>query len=155
MLAEPVLVSATESAESLYSPLTARQYDVLDLASQGLVASAIGEALDVSTKTVKREKSEIIQLLGARNMVHVVRKACAAEVFAEPLSSGYVGLRLTRAMMGDLELISLGHSSVEVAAMKGLAPKTTKNRLELIRQRLGAKTMAHGIRIAFEAGIFA
>ncbi|MBK8502004.1 MAG: helix-turn-helix transcriptional regulator [Saprospiraceae bacterium] len=54
-----------------------------------------------------------------------------------------------------LELISSGHSTIEIASDLFLSPETIKTYRKSLMNKFGARNMAQLIRIAFEKGVIA
>jgi two-component system, NarL family, response regulator NreC len=52
-----------------------------------------------------------------------------------------------------LRLIALGHTSVEIAALLGLSPRTIETHRARIHRKLGLTTRAELVRYALESGI--
>jgi DNA-binding NarL/FixJ family response regulator len=71
------LETANTSGEhdELVEPLTAREVEVLELASEGLANKAIAHRLDISDQTVKFHIASILGKLGAANRTEAVRVA--------------------------------------------------------------------------------
>jgi two-component system, NarL family, nitrate/nitrite response regulator NarL len=62
----------SETKEWRRSTLTAREKQVLDLASQGLKNREIAESLELSTATVKYHMTQIVRKWGVRNRVEAI-----------------------------------------------------------------------------------
>jgi DNA-binding NarL/FixJ family response regulator len=52
-----------------------------------------------------------------------------------------------------LTLLSAGHTTDEIAAALGVAPKTVRNRASLLYGRLGVRSRAQAVRVAQERGL--
>jgi NarL family two-component system response regulator LiaR len=73
---------ATIGLRPVRSPLTAREWEVIDLLCQGLGTDEMAEALVVSTETVRSHVKHILRKLGARSRAEAV--AAAQEMRGAP-----------------------------------------------------------------------
>jgi DNA-binding NarL/FixJ family response regulator len=73
---------ATIGMRPVRSPLTAREWEVVDLLCQGLGTDEMAEALVVSTETVRSHVKHILRKLGARSRAEAV--AAAQEMRGAP-----------------------------------------------------------------------
>ena len=76
---------ATIGLRPVRSPLTAREWEVVDLLCQGLGTDEMAEALVVSTETVRSHVKHILRKLGARSRAEAV--ATAQEMRGVPSTS--------------------------------------------------------------------
>jgi DNA-binding CsgD family transcriptional regulator len=67
--------SRTPQAAKLPYSLTAREIEVLGWVARGKSASAIGETLDITKRTVDAHVSSIVSKIGAMNRTHAVALA--------------------------------------------------------------------------------
>jgi len=74
---------ATIGMRPVRSPLTAREWEVVDLLCQGLGTDEMAEALVVSTETVRSHVKHILRKLGARSRAEAV--AAAQEMRGAPM----------------------------------------------------------------------
>jgi len=82
MTASPVPVGVRQVAASSPLPLTEREREILLGAREGKSNLQIGEALGISSLTVKNHIQKILRKLGARNRAHAVALAMAQDLFA-------------------------------------------------------------------------
>lgn len=87
---------AQRVADSLsFTPLTAREQDVLNLLAIGLPNKAIAQDLDVSVDTVKAHIRHILDKLGARSRTHALWVAARRGLVEQP-SAGPQAPRVRR-----------------------------------------------------------
>lgn len=60
---------------------------------------------------------------------------------------------LTPREVGLLQLLADGHTSETCATRLGLSVETVKERVKMIRRKLGAKNTPHAVAIAFRSGV--
>jgi DNA-binding NarL/FixJ family response regulator len=77
---------ATIGLRPVRSPLTAREWEVVDLLCQGLGTDEMAEALVVSTETVRSHVKHILRKLGARSRAEAV--IAAQEMRGVPSTPG-------------------------------------------------------------------
>lgn len=53
-----------------------------------------------------------------------------------------------------LRIVALGHTNAEAGEQLGISPETVRNHIRNARDRLGARTKAHAIALAFQQGLF-
>jgi DNA-binding CsgD family transcriptional regulator len=58
-------------AEAGLAQLSRRERDVLRLIVKGLTSRQVGEALEISRRTVESHRASILSKLGARNAIHL------------------------------------------------------------------------------------
>jgi DNA-binding NarL/FixJ family response regulator len=63
------------SADSIYSQLSDREIQVVQLLSQGLTSKRIGASLGISVKTVETHRANIMRKLGVGSIAELVRYA--------------------------------------------------------------------------------
>ncbi|AEV27798.1 MULTISPECIES: response regulator [Azospira] len=73
-LVDAMVFGAPEEAPP-HEALSDREFEVLQLLSQGLALAAVGERLHVSAKTVSTHKTRLMQKLGIDNNAELVRYA--------------------------------------------------------------------------------
>ncbi len=73
-LVDAMVFGATEEAPP-HEALSDREFEVLQLLSQGLALATVGERLHVSAKTVSTHKTRLMQKLGIDNNADLVRYA--------------------------------------------------------------------------------
>ncbi len=79
----PELRRRTEVAQQQLSKLTERETQILDLVYEGFTNKAIGLRSRISEKTVEKHRSNIMQKLGIRNAVTLVRRVTEAKLFSD------------------------------------------------------------------------
>jgi DNA-binding CsgD family transcriptional regulator len=52
-----------------------------------------------------------------------------------------------------LALLASGHTTAEIAAVLGVAPKTVRNRSSLLYRRLGVRSRSQAVRVAEARGL--
>lgn len=62
------------------------------------------------------------------------------------------GLRLTPRQEQCLKLVADGQTFKVVANVLGLRPSTVDKHLDLMKRRLGARTLAHAVALGFREG---
>ena len=62
----------------MLSSLSPREYEVMTCLTKGLHAKEIGEQLGISHRTVEVHKAHIMEKLGVRSVVDIVRLGAAA-----------------------------------------------------------------------------
>ena len=72
---EECLHRPTEHSDSVYSVLTPREREVLQLITEGKTTKAIARELNVSVKTPEWHRSQIMKKLGVRNIAELVKYA--------------------------------------------------------------------------------
>lgn len=72
---EAFVTRADEGAADIYETLTTREREVLHLAAEGLSNPAIGERLDISTRTAQAHRAHIMQKLGLANRSELIAYA--------------------------------------------------------------------------------
>ncbi|MFZ0547729.1 MAG: response regulator transcription factor [Candidatus Promineifilaceae bacterium] len=70
-----VAYPAASPLQTLNTPLTPREHEVLQLISEGHTNSEIAELLDVSIKTIERHRTSLMAKLEVRNVVELIRVA--------------------------------------------------------------------------------
>lgn len=81
------------AAEAGISQLSRRERDVLRLIVMGQTSKEVGEALDISRRTVESHRASILSKLGARNAIHlggIVAVLEASEEAGVPLDDNVV-----------------------------------------------------------------
>jgi DNA-binding NarL/FixJ family response regulator len=73
--ARVVLRDYVRDADRPPDPLTPRERDVVKLIAEGYTSEEIGEMLVISSKTVDRHRSNVLEKLGMRNRVELARYA--------------------------------------------------------------------------------
>lgn len=86
-------------------------------------------------------------------MIHSVRIGYSRGLLKRSVSNPEFTEQLTKKQLEVLKLASLGFSSGETAALLGIEKPSEKNRRGSILLKLGAKNMAHAVRIAIENDI--
>ena len=66
---------------------------------------------------------------------------------------GELSLKTGPRELEALRLRSQGHSVKEVAVLMGVSYHTTKERLAIVRRKLGARNTAHAVTIAIGRGL--
>jgi len=82
----------TQAVQEQLARLTERETQILDLVYAGFTNKAIGIRSQISEKTVEKHRSNIMQKLGIRNAVTLVRRVTEAKLFSDLVdnnNSGY------------------------------------------------------------------
>lgn len=137
-------------AESPLRYLTARQIQIVDLASQGLSLDETAEALGITYATAKSRRSEATLATQAFSAAHVVRMACDAELFSEPLEKPLCLREPSLKLLAVIDLASKGFSERYIGRELGISPRAARGRRERGMHALGANTFPHAVRLAME-----
>ncbi len=78
--AQPAAAMQTGSRSTLYEPLSTREWDVLQLVTEGLSNQQIAEHLVLSLYTVKLHVKHLLAKLGATNRTQAVARARALHI---------------------------------------------------------------------------
>lgn len=135
------------------SNLSERQLTIIDLTSQGFSYTETAAEINCSPKYTRNLRWRILQTLGARNMVHVVRIGCDAGVFDRIIEPAPHGARINPTLAEILDVSSYGNNCTETGDQLNRAAKTIRNYRSDILFELGARTFSHAVRIAFQEGI--
>ena len=73
------------------------------------------------------------------------------QIAAKPATGERIDL--TPRELEVLELFAEGHSTREIALMLWVSEETVKSHVKKVLDRLGARTRAHAVALAFRAGI--
>jgi len=118
----------------------------------------VKKAIKVGAKGFLNKATSPIKLADA------VRTVAAGEIYLEPDIAHSIAVEklsetgnpiaiLTGRELEIFRLITKGKSTIEVAEILHLSPKTVSNHSSRIKKKLGASTMAELIRIAIDSGI--
>lgn len=120
-------------------------------ASIGLTAPEAAGRLVVEEPTVKTHRASVMRKMGTYTMHGAVAKAITTGKLGiqvndrDPQSVG-----LSSAQLELIEIAALDFNYSSVAEMTHKAVPTIRTHAKIIRQKLGAKTIPHAVRLAFE-----
>src|SRR5688500_64539 len=89
LMVPPADLTVTEqlgaASLQLFDSLRLYELEDIEYASLGMTANEVAKLSGTVRNTIDHHRSRIIHKLGARNMVHVVRLACEADIFKDRL----------------------------------------------------------------------
>jgi len=129
--------------------LTGRQVQTLMLIAEGKTTEEIASALGVSVRTAAAHRASLMQRLGVRRSVDLVRYAIRAE--SEPAEQHTA--QLTGRQTQTLILIAEGKTTKEIASALGVSIKTAAAHRARLMQRLGVHRSVDVVRYAIGAGL--
>jgi DNA-binding CsgD family transcriptional regulator len=152
---KPVLGETLPPTLERRSPLTTREWEILDKASRGYRTKETGNALGISPNTVSKHRENIIRKLDAKNIVEAVSKGFELDLL-EPDSrdtSESDILKLTKTEVQEIVIASRGLAPRIAGQERGVSEFTVRKHHNSVLKKFGTSTMEHVIRLAIEAGV--
>ncbi|MFT3926888.1 MAG: helix-turn-helix transcriptional regulator [Myxococcales bacterium] len=118
-----------------YRSLDVREASVLSLSSQGLSGKQVAYALGIAPTLVSRALASAQLKLGFRERADLLRCASALGGSTHQLAAMD---SLSAAEVDVLELVQLGHSNRDIAALRGRSVATVANQVSSILRKTGA-----------------
>ncbi|MQP67213.1 helix-turn-helix transcriptional regulator [Niveispirillum sp. SYP-B3756] len=130
----------------MFSDLTKRERQVLQLTAQGLRGAQIAIQLGISEQTIRKHRSSIMQKAGLRSTAQLI--ACANHGLGNERHAA-APLPWDRLCPREAEIVRhvvAGCTSKEIARLLDISPLTVQKHRERAREKLGVHTVGEMIR---------
>lgn len=149
----PIRSAASASSSRL---LPFRQFQVLDLAADGLMTRQVGVRLGISEDTAQRYLTRASLTLGVGEKAGMVGECYRLGVFVpRPLPPGVRRPVLACGLAPVLPLVARGRSNREIGAALGISAGAAGDRVRRLLRVFGAANRANLVRLAVDAGVLA
>lgn len=137
--------------KGVFETVAPRNLKIIELLSLGWKGREIAdEVFHLAPNTYYNNQAVLLRHLAVSNVPQLINVACENGLFLENPALNRDSPLLSEGMRRQLHLLAQGLTTKEYAPILGVSEHYLRNRIPTLRARLGARTIAHAIRIAWQ-----